>query len=80
MFIIFDISTHVVILIKLVQIFLNLNLAYDFSIFILRHLISRHYKYLIGHNSHGHYLHAEDLSVNNYVRENNDNCGIRVRE
>ena len=30
-FIIFYISIHVVILIKLVQIFLNLNLAYDFS-------------------------------------------------
>ena len=31
------------------------------------------------HNYHGHYLHAEDLSVNNYVRENNV-CGIKVRE
>ena len=26
--------------------------------------------YIIGHNYHGHYLHAEGLSVNNYVREN----------
>ena len=26
--------------------------------------------YLIGHNYHGHYFHAEDLSVTNYVREN----------
>ena len=26
--------------------------------------------YIIGHNYHGHYLHAGDLSVNNYVREN----------
>ena len=36
--------------------------------------------YLIGHNYHGHYFdHAEDLSVNNYVRESNV-CGIKVRE
>ena len=36
--------------------------------------------YLIGHNHHGHYFHAEDISVNNYVRENNV-CGIiKVRE
>ena len=28
------------------------------------------YKYIIGHNYHGHYLHAGGLSVNNYVREN----------
>ena len=26
--------------------------------------------YIIGHNYHGHYLHAGGLSVNNYVREN----------
>ena len=26
--------------------------------------------YIIGHNYHGHYLHAGSLSVNNYVREN----------
>ena len=25
--------------------------------------------YIIGHNYHGHYLHAGGLSVNNYVRE-----------
>ena len=25
---------------------------------------------IIGHNYHGHYLHAVGLSVNNYVREN----------
>ena len=27
-------------------------------------------EYIIGHNYHGHYLHAGGLSVNNYVREN----------
>ena len=26
--------------------------------------------YIIGHNYHGHYLHAGGLGVNNYVREN----------
>ena len=26
--------------------------------------------YIIGHNYHGHYLHAGGLSVNNYAREN----------
>ena len=26
--------------------------------------------YIIGHNYHGHYLHAGGFSVNNYVREN----------
>ena len=35
--------------------------------------------YLIGHNYHGHYFHAEDLSVKNYVR-GNDVSGIKVRE
>ena len=35
--------------------------------------------YFIGHNYHVHYFHAEDLNVNNYVRENNV-CGIKVRE
>ena len=34
--------------------------------------------YFIGHNYHGHYFHAEDLNMNNYVRENNV-CGIKVR-
>ena len=38
-----------------------------------------HIEYLIGHNYDGHYFHAEDLSVNNYVRENIV-CGIKVRE
>ena len=26
--------------------------------------------YIIGHNYHGHYLHAGGLCVNKYVREN----------
>ena len=36
-------------------------------------------RYLIGHNYHGHYFHAEDLSVNNYVREYIVR-GIKARE
>ena len=32
--------------------------------------ILRYQIYIIGHNYHGHYLHAGGLSVNDYVREN----------
>ena len=35
--------------------------------------------YIIGHNYHGHYLHAGGLSVNNYVRENKAR-EVNVRE
>ena len=44
---------------------------------------TRNWDNIIGHNYHGHYFqfHAEDLSVNNYNRENLNNvCGIKVRE
>ena len=34
---------------------------------------------IIGHNYHGHYLHAGGLSVNNYVRENKAR-EVNVRE
>ena len=37
------------------------------------------FNYIIGHNYHGHYLHAGGLSVNNYVRENKV-CEVNVRE
>ena len=37
---------------------------------ICQTLLYSRFGYIIGHNYHGHYLHAGDLSVNNYVREN----------
>ena len=44
-------------------------------------LLNQLINYIIGYNYRGHYVHAEDLSVNKYVQDNNYNvCGIKIRE
>ena len=42
-------------------------------------IYAAYFLYIIGHNYHGHYLHAGGLSVNNYVRENKVR-DVNVRE
>ena len=75
-----DISTIISIILKfVVGLFLNFRNkpTTNFRIIEIIVIISKSKlalftvsNYIIGHNSHGHYLHAGGLSVNNYVREN----------
>ena len=45
--------------------------CYIRHVHILKVTVANISTFLIGHNYLGHYFHAEDLSVNNYVHENN---------